>query len=360
MSNKVRCAVIGAGWWGTTAHVPALKRHPKAELVAVQHLDPEIARKTAENFNVPHGCATLEQVLVIEGLDAVVVSSTPNMHYSQAKAALEHGLHVLIEKPMTLKADKAQELVAIAEKKGLQFLIGCPSHYTSHGAEARRLIHTGELGQVKMITMLMTDRCLGLYQGVPWIEVVGDYPDAETEACPYLEPGRKSYSDPIVSGGGQLFCQVSHAAAYLPFLTGQEPTQVHAHLDKADTQVDVYNALNIKLDGGTLVSLASTGATHFLERMFSVQVYGTKGILTLELFKGTMRFCSMDGKTRQYPQLPDDEIYPMYSPAENLVDVVLGEAPNRSPATLGASAMKIIEAACQSAETGQNVMIESV
>jgi len=356
--NKVRCAVIGAGWWGTTAHVPALKRHPKADLVAVQNRDPDAAHKTAHDFDVPRGCATVEEVLSIEELDAVVVSSTPNMHYFHTKAALERGLHVLIEKPMTLTACEAWELVELAARNRVHFLISCPWHYTSHAAEAQRLLQAGELGQIKMVTMLMTDRCLGLYQGVSWAEVVGDYSDAETEVSPYLEPGRQSYSDPSVAGGGQLFCQVSHAAAYLPFLTGQEPAQVHAHLDNADTQVDVYNTLNIKLDGGTLVSLASTGATHFLERMFPVQIYGTKGILTLELFKGSMRFCSMEGETRQYPQLPDDEIYPMYAPAENLVDVVLGKAANRSPATLGASAMEIIEAACQSAETGQNVKIK--
>ena len=195
--DKVRCAVIGAGWWGTTAHVPALKRHPKAELMAVQHLDAAIVRKTAESFDLPHGCTSVEEVLAIEGLDAVVISSTPNMHYSHAKAALEHGLHVLIEKPMTFKADQAQELVAIAEKKGLAFLIGCPWHYTSHhAAEARRLIRSGELGKIKMICTWMMDRTEGLYQGLPWKEIYGDNPDPECEAEPFLEPGRSSYSDP--------------------------------------------------------------------------------------------------------------------------------------------------------------------
>ena len=151
---------------------------------------------------------------------------------------------------------------------------------------------------------------------------------------------------------------MSHPAALLAFLTGQEPTEVHAHFDNADTQVDVYNTLNIKFDGGTLVSMVSTGAIGNTMRNHNMRIYGTTGIVVLELFEGTMSLCRFDGQVENYPNLPDDEIYPMYAPATNLVDVVLGEAPNRSPATLGASAMKIIEAACQSAETGQNVKIK--
>jgi len=51
------------------------------------------------------------------------------------------------------------------------------------------------------------------------------------------------------------------------------------------------------------------------------------------------------------------DIYPMFAPAENLVDVILGRAENGSPAALGLYGMRIIEAACQSARTGENVKI---
>src|SRR5690349_12965112 len=93
--DKVKVAVIGAGWWGTAAHIPALKRHPQAELVAVQSRSLNKARKIAADFDIPHACTTAEEVLAIDGLNAVVVSSTPNVHYAHAKAALERGMHVL-------------------------------------------------------------------------------------------------------------------------------------------------------------------------------------------------------------------------------------------------------------------------
>ena len=87
MQEKARCAVIGAGWWGTTAHVPALLRHPQAELVVVHHRNQEIAEKIAHDFGIPHGVSSVEDVLAVDDLDAVVISSTVNAHYPQAKAA---------------------------------------------------------------------------------------------------------------------------------------------------------------------------------------------------------------------------------------------------------------------------------
>jgi predicted dehydrogenase len=133
-TDKVRCAVIGAGWWATTAHIPALKNNPDAELVAVQSLTLEAAQKVAKDFDVPHACVTVEEVLAIDGLDAVIISSTPNVHYAQTKPVLERGLHVLLEKPMTLTLKEAAELVAIAESMNVYFLISCPWHYTGTGS----------------------------------------------------------------------------------------------------------------------------------------------------------------------------------------------------------------------------------
>ncbi|MGQ9815975.1 MAG: Gfo/Idh/MocA family protein [Candidatus Roseilinea sp.] len=97
--EKARIALISAGWWGTYAHIPALQQHPQAELVVVQSRSREKADKIAADFNIPMACVTLDEVLAIEGLPGVIVSSTPNAHYEQARAALERGLHVLVEKP---------------------------------------------------------------------------------------------------------------------------------------------------------------------------------------------------------------------------------------------------------------------
>ena len=93
------------------------------------------------------------------------------------------------------------------------------------------------------------------------------------------------------------------------------------------------------------------------ERTFEVRVFGTDAILFLELWQGTMQLHRAGDAPRDYPPLAGDDIYTLHAPAENLVDVVAAAAPNRSPATLGWSAMKLIKAACQSPRTGTDVSV---
>ena len=74
--------MIGAGWWGTTVHIPALLRHPRADLRCVYHRDRRVAQRIAADFGVPGASASLEEALDRESLDAVVTSSTSNVHFA--------------------------------------------------------------------------------------------------------------------------------------------------------------------------------------------------------------------------------------------------------------------------------------
>ena len=268
--NKIRIGVIGAGWWATFAHLPAIQSHPHAELMAVQSRDRVKAEKIAQDFGADHACTTVDEMLALPNLDAVIVASTPNVHFAQAKAALASGRHVLIEKPMTFTAAEARELVELATQKKLQLLISCPWHFTRHGIEAQRLIQTGALGRIKMISVLMTNPIDQLLRGINTSPTHG-------MANVYIEPCQGSYNDPAIAGGGQIYCQVSHAAAYLTFLTGQRPAEVFARFDRDGSPNDIYNALTVTLENGALVSLASTGATPLAERNYEVRVFGSQG-----------------------------------------------------------------------------------
>jgi predicted dehydrogenase len=351
--RKVRIGVIGAGWWATTAHIPALKSHSGAELVAVQSRERTKAERVARDFGVKHAFVRVEELLALPGLDGVIVSTTPNVHHLQAKAALERGLHVLVEKPMTFTVAEARELVELAALKKRQLLISCPWHFTAHAIEARRMIHSGVLGEIKMISVLMTNPIDKLLRGINTTPTHG-------MDNVYVEPCRGSYNDPAVAGGGQIYCQVSHAAAYLTFLTGLRASEVFARFDRDGSPNDIYNALTITLENGALVNLASTGATPLPERNYEVRVFGTNSILQLELWRGTMALIDFAGHRTDFPPLADSEVYPSQSPALNFVDAILGKAPNGSPGELGFAAMEIIEAACESAQTNRSEKIREV
>ena len=351
--KKARIAVIGAGWWATTAHIPALKSHPNAELIAVQSRERAKAQRIARDFDVKHAFVSVEELLALPGLDGVIVSTTPNVHHAQTKAALERGLHVLVEKPMTFTVAEAQELVELAAQKKLQLLISCPWHFTAHGIEARRLVQSGALGKIKMVSVLMTNPIDKLLRGINTTPTHGI-------DNVYVEPCKGSYNDPAVAGGGQVYCQVSHAAAYLTFLTGARAAEVFARFDRDGSPNDIYNALTITLENGALVNLASTGATPLQERNYEVRVFGAEAILQLELWRGTMTLIDFAGHRKDFPSLKGDEIYPGQSPTLNFVDAILGKTPNGSPGELGLAAMEIIEAACESAQTNRAEKIREV
>jgi len=355
--KTVGCGLLGAGWWATTSHLPALKRHPRARVLAVQSLRKEDAERVARDFDAGRGVATVEELVSVKGIEAVVDASTPNMHYHNARTCLEHGLHVLTEKPMTLTAEQSGELVELARRKKLHLMIGCPWHFTEHALAARQLIREGVLGKLKLVSVLFTNFSGGLYRSRTWRDLMSEGGD-ENYREPYVVPELKSYSDPSICGGGQIFCQVSHAAAFLGFLGLADPAEVFARFDSAEIAIDVYDALNIRLRDDCLVSLASTGDTMLSDRQFELRIFGTEGMILMELWKGTLEFHPRKGGVRIYPKLQSDEIYPMYQPSTNLVDLVLGLASNGSPGELGHYAMTIIDAACRSAKSGENVKID--
>ncbi len=351
--KKVRIGVIGAGWWATFAHIPAIKSHPNAELVAVQSRERAKAERIARDFGARHACASVEEILALPELDAVIVASTPNVHFAQAKAALQSGRHVLIEKPMTFTAVEARELVELAAQKKLQIVISCPWHFTRHGIEARRLIQSGALGQIKMISVLMTNPIDKLLRGVSTAPTYG-------LANVYVPPQPGSYNDPAIAGGGQIYCQVAHAAAYLTFLTGWRPAEVFARFDRDGSPNDIYDALTITLENGALVSLASTGATPQSEKNYEVRVFGSKAILQLELWRGTMTLVDFADQRTEFSPLAEDEIYPAPAPALNFIEAISGQAANGSPGDLGLASMEIIEAACASATSGKNIRLRKL
>lgn len=154
---------------------------------------------------------------------------------------------------MTLTAGEARHLLDLATERKLQFLISCPWHYTAHAAIAQQLIAQGDLGLLRLTSVLMTNPIQHLLRGESTFPTHADEPS-------YLYPNSTTYSDRRIAGGGQIYTQVCHIAAYLAFLTGVTATDVFARFHNDGARVDVYDAVNLRMQNGMLASIASTGA----------------------------------------------------------------------------------------------------
>ncbi len=158
--NEVRVGVIGFGYWG-----PNLARNffdlPTAELVAVADAKEERLER-ARSFYPQVVTTKNYQALFDLKLDAVVVSTPPVTHFPIARDCLLHGLHVLIEKPMTLNSQHAEELIELADAKGLTLMVGHTFEYNSAVIALKKYIDSGELGKIYYFDTARLN--LGLFQ----------------------------------------------------------------------------------------------------------------------------------------------------------------------------------------------------
>ncbi len=154
--QKARIAIVGAGWWSTTAHFPSLKKNPDAEIIAAVDRRPEMLDKAYNAYGPFEKYTDVGEMLAKANVDGVIVATNHSTHYEVAKAALEAGKHVLIEKPMVLKASEARELVQLAKDKGVELIVGYPWHYTERTRKAREIIQSGELGPIQYVSCLFS------------------------------------------------------------------------------------------------------------------------------------------------------------------------------------------------------------
>jgi len=225
--THARIAIIGAGWWSTYTHIPALEEHPAAELVALCDTDAAKLHAAATAYDIPQIYTDVETMLAHEQLDGAVVVTSHASHYAVAKACLEAGLHVMIEKPMTLFAREAKELVDLAGDRGRELLIGYPFNYAPFVRHAKAVIDSGVLGEIEYIHCLYSSNVIELFRGN----------DAGTAKAVH-GPG-DVYSDPLRSGGGHGHLQITHGAGILFFVSGLRVSRVHALMHKRGLAVDV-------------------------------------------------------------------------------------------------------------------------
>lgn len=119
-SSKLRMGVVGTGYLGQF-HVEKLSQVSSVELKAVVDTDQERAKAIGNRFGVPYYTSHLE---IIKDIDAAIIVTPTHTHFSIAKDFLEAGVHVFVEKPMTLSLEEADQLIELAEKKGCIIQVG--------------------------------------------------------------------------------------------------------------------------------------------------------------------------------------------------------------------------------------------
>ncbi|HEX6105707.1 MAG TPA: Gfo/Idh/MocA family oxidoreductase [Gemmatimonadales bacterium] len=150
-SDRLRVGIVGGGAITQVAHLPVLKKLKTIEVGAICDTDLPKARALADRFAVKDAFDDIEELLRYEELDAVVICSPNHLHESHILAALSAGLHVLVEKPLTMTAASAGRIVRAAEKYGRVTMVGMNHRYRPDVQTVRSFVQSGELGTIESI-----------------------------------------------------------------------------------------------------------------------------------------------------------------------------------------------------------------
>ena len=147
--DPIRVGVVGYGLGGSTFHAPLVAATPGLELVAIATSNAERVAKAKARYPATHLYNNIEQMLAGEPLDLVVVSTPHATHAPYARMALEHGSHVVVDKPFATTSAEARDLAAMAKQHGRLAIPFQNRRWDNEILTVQKLIRDGALGDVQ-------------------------------------------------------------------------------------------------------------------------------------------------------------------------------------------------------------------
>jgi len=272
--TDLRVGVIGLGWAGRQ-HLAAYQAHPGVRLVALAGLEEPAREALAAQYGIERHVARWEDLLELDGIDAVSIAVPTFLHAPIAVAALERGIHVLSEKPIARNEAEALSMVEAARAAGRVLDVGFNHRQRGDIQKLKEVVDAGRLGRP-------------YYAKAWWLRRRGI-------------PGRGSwFTTAELAGGGPLVDIGVHVLDYSLFLLGNpRVTAVSASTydllasagfgfnprakkmgagDAKGFDVEDLATVFMRLDdGGTLLVEASWAAHRSEGDEFGITLYGTDG-----------------------------------------------------------------------------------
>lgn len=329
----INIALIGCGNMAQW-HAEELSKLPEVKVVAL--VDPDPARTANIRnrfFHKAQEFSSMESLLADKHLklDAVNLVTPHTLHFPQAKMALEHGLHVLIEKPMVTNSPHAREIWRLVKSTGKILAITYQAPYTEEFGYLAHLRDSGGLGKVQLISGWVS-------QG--WLK----------------NTANTWRQDPALSGGGQMFDTGAHLFNAIMWIMNDPVVEAGCFYDSCSTRVDINGVAIAKFKNGALGSFTIGGNCPPFRTEIEIQTdqlliltdqYGKK----LEIF--TKDDKKMERPVKHLGHGPT-------TPHLNFVNAILGREPVRAGARYGVLLTALMDALYESANHHRTVRIDPV
>lgn len=277
LNRKLKMGLVGGGqgsFIGRVHNIAAILDN-RAELIAgALSSSPERSKASAPFYDIKPDRAygSFEEMIEQElkrpegdRIDFITVATPNHMHFPVAKAAIENGINVVCDKPVTFNLQQAEELAALIEKHKVVFAL--THNYTGYPLvrQAREMILGGELGEIQAIRSQYI-------QG--WLRSRLENEDSKQAAW---------RTDPSKSGAAGAFGDIAtHAYNLGRYMTGLIPAEISCTLKifEPGRQLDDYGHAVIKYQNGGLGTVTASQISHGRENDLSIEIDGTKGAIT--------------------------------------------------------------------------------
>lgn len=227
-SKTVNWGIIGCG--GIAQKFAKCVGPAGAELRAVASATPGKAQQFAEKFGVETAYSDYRQLVTRDDIQAVYVSTTHNFHYDNVKLALEHGKAVLCEKPITVAAWEAEELIALARKQKLFLMEAMWTRFLPAICQVRKWLTEGAIGDLRQIR-------------------------ADFGFNAKFDPEGRMFNKALA--GGALLDAGIYPVSFANMVAGP-PVAVEAIADIGSTGVDEQSFYLLRYDNGAIASLSAS------------------------------------------------------------------------------------------------------
>jgi len=319
--------------WGLlgTAHInksliPPLRSSRRNQLAAVASRSLEKAQAYAREWRIPGAYGSYQALLDDPKIDVVYISLPNDLHVEWALKAAEAGKHVLCEKPISLRTEDVDALLAASKTYHVHIAEAFMYRHHAQTLKVQELIETGAIGELQTVQgafFFLLDRP-GSYR---W------------------EPGQ---------GGGSLWDMGCYPLSYAIMAVGEAPVEVMGWKRIAPSGIDHTFFGQLRFANGVLAQIQSSFALPSFSRM---ELRGTAGALIVpDPFKPSQRsqFILQQDKDQKV-RVKGSELY--LGEVENMADVILDGTPARIPLEESRRIVQSLAALHRSAETGQPVKV---
>lgn len=327
----LKVALVGAGGMGRV-HAKAYSQMEEAELVAVCDIDPEAAKKCADEYKIPAYTDFGEMIGNVD-VDVVDICTPTYAHLECVKAAAEAGKHVACEKPLARTVSQAKEAAQVCKDAGVKLFV---AHVLRWFPEYRSIKEHVTAGAIGDAVEVRTTRS-------------GSHPNSPN--CWYCD-----YS----KSGGVVLDLIIHDFDWLRWCFGNVKRVYARGLYESKIPITDYALVTLRFENGVIAHVEGGWArpSGFIT---SAEVAGTKGLLNYSNADSVplvidKKAIEVDRPSITIPENPANES-PYYKELRHFINCLeSGETPEVTPED-GIEAVRIAEAALKSISSGQSVVL---